>query len=121
MDNILPIIILVTGLGVGWYVSQSSKARLKRRAQQKAVDEALNPDPRETAWVNILVNARKTMPAEQYQKFESAVMDLIDKIKIVNRSGLQSSGERVAMLQKLVRESGDPQLLQIADQVLPHE
>lgn len=74
----------------------------RRRAQkiratlQKQVSNSLDlsKDP-ETPWVETLVKARTQMPAEEYEKFERAVLMLVENINVVNRSGLKTQTEKM--------------------------
>ncbi len=93
------------GFGVVGTINRRGARRI-REALQEEVNHSLglSNDP-ETPWVKILVKARAQMPPEDYEKFERAVLKLVGDINAVNRSGLATQSEKMALLEKLTKSS----------------
>jgi len=108
MGPILLLAILAVAAAAIVYLYRNYADWKRHRLQQNAVESALNlDDDPETPWVNMLVKARKEMSDEDYAKFQSAVLDLVKNIGVVNRSGPKTEAERWALLKELTGLSVD--------------
>ncbi len=108
MQLVLIVSILVIAAGAAVYLYRVYRAWRNQATLRRQVNDSidLSKDP-ETPWVEILKKARTQMPADEYEKFESAVLMLVNNIGVVNRSGLTTQAEKMALLEKLNKLPAD--------------
>ncbi|OIR08417.1 hypothetical protein GALL_92110 [mine drainage metagenome] len=96
---------------IGWVAVGTINRRRAQKIRvtpQEQVSSSLDlsKDP-ETPWVETLVKARTQMPVEEYEKFERAVLMLVENIGVVNRGGLKTQAEKMALLEQLGKSSAE--------------
>jgi len=106
MQLALIISFLVIAAGTAVYLYRAFEAWRKQATLQKQVKDSIDlSKDLETPWVELLLKAKAQMQTDEYEKFESAVLMLVKNIGVVNHSELQTQAEKMALLDKLGKNS----------------